>query len=436
MAWSNSEKATPTVVAECQSEVLRLVPCSTGIVVILKNGLAFNLKYDRPNWDVQTAPLFRGTFSWADILHPEQQQMVVLLLAEDGRSIHRFLVNDPTTRAIIKAPAKFSITTCCLHNRTLFVGNSQAKLLYLDGDTFVPSKIDLKLESPDMLSCLISCGKDILVTSHTKISLWDEQFGLMKTSSSIDFTPWPNKGMFFNDNKALFVHVSLMVLPMKTQKSSLAALAGSKKRKTDKKCLTNYVDLCDHFLNHVDTWSTGDIAKKLQQLDDISEMLIVKCWKRILAVDPSHEGVVTKIVTARHECHKLTEVLHEFVSLDEVQKSIELLADFMENVSLVQLAATNILESFMDWACHLVDAHRNALKVSLRSENDTTKGVLQKLDRSLRKVEELSKDLREGRYRLNVALDKTDKVTIPREKIYWVEPWTMLDSKNKTGHAS
>ncbi|XP_022662507.1 uncharacterized protein LOC111250863 [Varroa destructor] len=427
LAWTNSEKAVPTVVADCQSDVLCFVPYSAGVAVICKNGLTFQLQYERPNWEVQMSPAVRGTFSWAAILELNGKT-VVLLVAEDGKSVARFPLGDPNSKATIKLPAKFTITACCTHNNTLFVGNSQGKVLLLDEELLIPSKIDLKLEEPDHLTALISCDRDILVASQTQVSLWDIQFGLMKASIRIAFSPWVNKCLFYNGNKALLVHTSLMVLPMKIQKWSLAALTGSKKRKSEKKA-TGCAELCNSFVSQVDNWSPTDMQRYLQQVDDHSEVLIVKCWKRILNVDPNHQAIVNKLLITRHECHKLTAVLHESLSMEEVQRSIDLLASCMAQVTLVQLGG-GVLEALMDWACHLVDAHRNALKVSLRSENESINGCLLKLEKSLRRIEGLSQDLVDSQYNLKVALDKIDRIAVPREKLYWVEPWPFLNNKS------
>ncbi|OQR73502.1 hypothetical protein BIW11_09694 [Tropilaelaps mercedesae] len=426
LAWANSEKVVPSFVVHCHSDVLCLLPYSAGVVVVCKNGLAFPLQYERPNWDVHMTPSVKGTYTWASLLEADGE-VLILLRAEDGKSLLRFPLSDSSTITVIKTPAKFSVTTCCVHNSTLFVGNSQGKVLQLQGNALTASKIDLKLEAPDHLTALLSCDRDILVASQTKVSLWDVQFGLMKTSIEISFAPWPNKGLLVNGNKALFVHTSLMVLPVRMQKWSLAALAGSKKRKSEKKA-SACVDLCNSLANHVETWSLADMQKQLQKIDDLSETLIAKCWRRILAVDPTQQALITRLIMARHECRTLTSILHESMSLDEVQRSIDLLAGCMAGVTFAQLGS-GVLEALMDWSCHLVDAHRNALRVSLRAESETTSACLLRLDQSLERIEGLSKDLQEGQYNLKVALDKTDRVTAPRERLYWVESWPLLSNK-------
>lgn len=420
LAWTNSEKATPSLVAECPVDVLCLQPSDSGLVVVCKNGLAFRLQYDRPNWSVQISPSVKGTYSWAALLNNGD----VILLTDDCKSVVGFPVDDASLRSIVKAPSKFTIAACCIHENTLYAANIQGKVLQLNNGTFVPTKIDLKMEK-NQLTAILSCQQNLLIASETMVSLWDLQFGLVKNSLKISFTPWTNKCVVLN-NKALFASTSLMVLPIRVQKFSLAGLVGSKK-KSEKKT-TICVDVCESVAGNVAMWSVNEVQKFMQDIDDFSEQLIVRCWKKLLETgDPTqHTKPLLKLITTRHNCKELTPVIHEYLSLEDVQKSIDFLACCMADVTLVQVNR-GLLETLMDWACHFVDAHRNALKVSLRADNDASESCLLKLNQSVLRVQLLADDLQSCQHNLKVFLGKTDKVVAPREKLYWVEPFEFLN---------
>ncbi|XP_003739572.1 uncharacterized protein LOC100902484 [Galendromus occidentalis] len=420
LAWTNSEKATPAPVAECPSDVLSLLPLETGLVVVCRNGLAFRLHYDRPNWSVQIPSSIKGNYSWAGSLNEGD----VAVLSEDCKSVVRFPVDDAPSRVVVKTPAKFTIAACCIHEGTLFAANIQGKLLKMRDGNFTPTKIDLKMEK-NHLTAILSCQENLLIASETMVSLWDANFGLVKNTLKISFTPWTNKCVVLN-NRALFASSSLMVLPIKIQKFSLAGLVGSKKKSEKKTPIC--VDVCESVAANVSSWSVDDVQKIMHDIDDLSEQLIVRCWKRLLELgDPTQNSrPLYKLIISRHNCEELTPVLHEYLSLEEVQKSIDFVACCMADLSLAQVSR-GLLESLMDWACHLVDAHRNALKVSLRADNDASETCLLKLNQSVLRVQLLTDDLQSCQHNIKVFLGKTDKVVAPREKLYWVEPFDFFN---------
>ena len=424
LAWTNSEKALPSVVAECPTDVLCLLPSDSGVIVVCKNGLAFRVHHDRPNWSVQISPSVKGIYSWAAVLDISD----IILLSEDCKSVVRLRVDDASWKSIVKTPSKFIITACCIHENTLFVANTQGKVLQMINGNFVPTKIDLKMEK-NQLTAISSCKQNLLIASETVVSLWDVQFGLVKHSLKIAFCPWTNKCVVLN-NKALFASSSLMVLPIRIQKFSLAGLVGSKKKSEKKTSIC--VDVCESVAANVAMWSVADVQKFMQEIDDFSEGLIVRCWKKLLETgDPAqHTKPLLKLIATRHNCHVLTPVLHEYLSLEDVQRSIDFLACCMADVTLTQVNR-GLLEMLIDWACHFVDAHRNALKVSLRAKDDASENCLLKLNQSVLRVQLLTDDLQSSQHNLKVFLGKTDKVVAPREKLYWVEPFDFFSKSQR-----